>query len=452
MSASDIIVAPATGQGNAALALVRVSGPGCHKIVTPALGRSTPPRFRRATHAEYRDRQGVILDDVLVTFFQAPASFTSEDLVELTCHGNPLIVKALCDDILARGARFAEPGEFTKRAFLHGRLDLAQAEAVGDIIAASSHAALEAARRHLDGTLSRRVSELNDRITGVRAQLEAYIDFPDEDLPPEDKEGPVRDLCEILAATRHLAQTHTAYESLHHGYRVVLLGPPNAGKSSLFNRILDRDRAITSEQPGTTRDFLEESIHIDGWTLRVTDTAGVWNSTDLVDIQSVNKSRAVAEQADRVLLVLDQAAPAPPWPDTFPHPSHLPHLFVLFNKTDQPRHPDLEAAWTKFPSLHVSATTGEGLPELQRHLSFWASSAAQSTDPEQVLVNARQEQAVRSTATALQRALQELKVSTAIELAVPELAAAQDCLAEVIGPTAQDAVLDQLFQRFCIGK
>jgi tRNA modification GTPase len=270
---TDTIAALATPVGTAAIAVVRASGPDTARLAREIFGATPPPRV--ATHSDYRDRAGVVVDDVLVTFFAGPRSYTGEDSLEVSCHGNPFIAQKILEDLFARGCRPAEPGEFTQRAFLHGQMDLSQAEAVMDLIHARSEKALAAANQQLRGSLGRQMNALIDRLLQVLARVEAYIDFPDEDLPPEDRVLVARELTQLTRETDRLLATSHYGQMLRDGIKTVIVGAPNVGKSSLLNRLVGSERALVSPEPGTTRDFIEERILVGPHCLRVIDTAGL---------------------------------------------------------------------------------------------------------------------------------------------------------------------------------
>lgn len=269
----DTIAALATPAGTSAIAVVRASGPQVPELVRAIFGAPPPPRL--AQHADYRDRGGGLVDDVLFTFFAGPNSFTGEDTVEISCHGNPFIAQKILGDLLARGCRPAEAGEFSKRAFLNGRMDLSQAEAVMDLIHARSERALAAANQQLRGALGRHMESLISQLVNILAMIEAYIDFPEEDLPDEDRKRVQDQLAKLLKDTSRLLATTHYGELLREGIKTVIVGEPNAGKSSLLNCLVGRDRALVSSEPGTTRDYLEERIAIGSHWLRLIDTAGL---------------------------------------------------------------------------------------------------------------------------------------------------------------------------------
>ena len=331
-SSPDTIAALATPVGVAALAVVRISGPRCRELLDE-LRPGTPLPERSPRLVRYRDATGREIDDLLVTFFPGPGSYTGEDLVELSCHGSPYIVGRLLEDLSARGCRPAEPGEFTQRAFLNGRMDLSQAEAVMDVIGARSAEALEAARRQLHGALGRHVDGLIAILVGCLARLEATIDFPEEDIPDEDRGALLAEVESVLEGTDRLLATAGTGERLRHGIRTVILGAPNAGKSSLLNALVGSDRALVSPEPGTTRDYIEEFVQVGSHGLLLVDTAGLNPAPGAVEGLGIGRTLERAGEADLFLWVVDGTLPVPPLPPGLERVSPANTVLVL-NKAD----------------------------------------------------------------------------------------------------------------------
>ena len=305
------IAAQATAAGQGAIAVIRMSGPGCMAV----LEQCTPTTFtdrlqpRRATLARILDAEGAAIDQALITWFPAPASYTGEDTVEISCHGGMLVTDRLLKRLYRCGASPAEPGEFTKRAFLNGRMDLTQAEAVMDVISAGSDLALKAAQSQLDGGIGSQVDELKESLVHVLAHIEAYIDFPDEDISPDTASGLLERLRSMEEKLSALLRTAEGGRLLREGIRTAIAGPPNVGKSSLLNTLLGYDRAIVSNIAGTTRDTVEESIQLAGLALRLIDTAGVRESSDVIEQAGITRTNRALETADLVLEVADASAP-----------------------------------------------------------------------------------------------------------------------------------------------
>jgi len=449
---ADTIAALATPVGTAALAVVRASGVDTASLAAAICGASPPPR--QARHVDYRARDGRLLDDVLVTFFQGPASYSGEDLIEISCHGNPFIAQQILEDLLARGCRPAEPGEFTQRAFLNGRMDLSEAEAVMDLIHARSERALAAANQQLRGGLKRRMDGLIEKLLGVLARIEAYIDFPDEDLPAEDRDGVQADIVYIALENSRLLATSHYGALLRDGVKTVILGAPNAGKSSLLNRLVGHERALVDSEPGTTRDFIEERVLVGPHCLRLIDTAGLNPTPGPVERRGIEKTLERAAEADVFLLVLDVTEPQlPPLPLELLRPERVGRTIVVLNKIDLVPGPAPVIAGIPAEAVRVStsALTGAGLEELRE--AIIAKADAFQRDPSDVVaINARHAGALGTAQVLLEAAAAKLRHREPIELAASDLRGALEAFGEIGGRVDNERMLDQLFATFCIGK
>lgn len=445
----DTIAALATPVGTSAIAVVRASGPEVAALVARIFGDTSPPRSAR--HADYKDTGGNLVDDVLFTFFAAPHSFTGEDTVEISCHGNPFIAQKILEDLLARGCRAAEAGEFSKRAFLNGRMDLSQAEAVMDLIHARSERALAAANQQLRGALGRHMQSLISQLINILAKIEAYIDFPDEDLPAEDQRTLMRELEQLRADTSRLLATSHYGTMLRDGIRTVILGEPNAGKSSLLNRLVGRERALVSAEPGTTRDYLEELILAGPHALRLVDTAGLNLTPSPLEKRGIDKTLEQAAEADLFLWVLDGTRPPPALPDALAPRLTPANTIVIFNKADLPQiaRPVLAG---EFRRVEISALTGQGMDALLALITQLADSFQQDAGDELIAINARHAQALALAHEALDAARQKLAVNAAGELVASDLRSALAAFGEISGKIDNEQVLDRLFATFCIGK
>jgi tRNA modification GTPase len=453
LRSTDTIAALATPAGTAAIALLRISGPDTLRLATELGGSAPLPRVAR--HVDYRDRGGALLDDVLLTYFQGPRAYTGEDSLEISTHGNPFIAQKILEDLLARGCRPAEPGEFTQRAFLNGRMDLSQAEAVMDLIHARSERALAAANQQLRGALGRRMNELVEALLGVIARVEAYIDFPEEDLPPEDRSLIQRELARIAGETGRLLATSRYGELLRDGIKTVIVGAPNVGKSSLLNRLVGRDRALVSPEPGTTRDFLEERIIVGPHCLRVIDTAGLNPSPAPLEKLGMAKTLERLAEADLVLLVLDAAKR-----EGDPTGELLSRIresgaagIVVLNKSDvaPTAMPPaaLPAAW---PLVRISALTGHGVEALTAAIVARAEAFRESAGADAIAINARHARALTEARENLQSAQEKLANNAPVELMAADLRVVLAAFGEIIGKVDNERMLDQLFATFCIGK
>jgi tRNA modification GTPase len=450
----DTVAALATPAGSSALALVRVSGPACRELAAGIFGRSSPTLpERRTTLGSYRALDGRVLDDLIWAFMPGPRSATGDDVLELTPHGNPLIVHLILADLYARGCRAAEPGEFTKRAYLAGRIELTQAEAVMDLIHARSERALAAAQRQLQGALGRHLEGLIRDLLGTLARIEAYIDFPDEDLPKEDRRLVGDELANVLRGTGRLLATHRYGDLLRGGLKTVLLGEPNVGKSSLLNALVGRDRALVSPEPGTTRDFIEEPLQVGPHLLRLIDTAGLNPDPGAIERLGIVKTLERLAEADLILWVADAARPLPTLPAEAVQLLRPDNTLVVLNKVDLL--PDPPLLPSLLPQVYVSALTGAGLEELREAIVARGDSLAPALAAEEHLtVNARHADALRRAEASLRSALAGLRASPAqpVELVSADVRAGLDALGEIAGRVDNERMLDALFASFCIGK
>lgn len=450
MTPTDTIVAPATASGEAALAVIRVSGPEVPGIVQALFGQVPPAR--RATLGDYRDREGRTLDSLVFIHYADGRSYTGEALLELMPHGNPWLVRKILDDLVQRGCRLAEPGEFTRRAFMNGKLDLSQAEAVVQVIQARSERALQAARRQLAGSVGRAVDSLVDRLLGVTAMLEAYIDFPEEDLPPEDAEGPAKALRELVRDMENLIATRQYASLLHDGVKCVILGEPNVGKSSLLNALTGEDRVIVSAEPGTTRDYVEERIHVGPYLLRIIDTAGLHEAATAIEEQGIHRSLEQIQSADLLLVVLDSTRPSPTLPDSVLSLLSANNTVVIENKTDLAINDNLAAFAKDCPHVRLSASTQAGLDALRAQIRHSLEEGLVIPDENAVIVSARHAGALQSARDSLRQSLAKLRQSEAAELVASDLHAAIDAMGAITGKIDNESMLDRLFNQFCIGK
>ena len=447
---TDTIAALATPVGTAAIAVVRASGPDTSRLAREIFGATPLPRV--ATHADYRDRAGIVLDDVLVTFFQGPRSYTGEDSLEVSCHGNPFIAQKILEDLFARGGRPAEPGEFTQRAFLHGQLDLSQAEAVMDLIHARSEKALAAANQQLRGSLGRQMNALIDRLLQVLARVEAYIDFPDEDLPPEDRVLVARELAQLTCDTDRLLATSHYGKMLRDGIKTVIVGAPNVGKSSLLNRLVGSERALVSPEPGTTRDFIEERMIVGPHCLRVIDTAGLNPSPAPLEKLGMLKTLERAAEADLFLLVFAADQRAPVLPPELKGLAEASNSIIIFNKSDLGEFSSSENQFPGFPVLPVSALTGAGLDALTVAITRFADSFQKDTGNDLIAINARHAHALGQAQECLAAARVKLRDGTAVELLASDLRGVLTAYGAISGKVDNERMLDALFATFCIGK
>ncbi len=434
--ARDTIAAIATPAGRGGIGVVRISGPLVPDIARTILGRLPEPR--RATFAAFRDKHGVAQDRGIALYYPSPHSYTGEPVLELQGHGGPLVLQSVLRACLDAGARLAEPGEFTRRAFLEGKLDLAQAEAVADLIDASSREAARSALRSLEGELSAAITALNSRLVELRALTEAMLDFPEEDVDAVHRADAARRLAAAKAQLEEVLAKSRQGSLLRSGIHVVLAGRPNVGKSSLLNRLAGEERAIVTPVPGTTRDALRESIQIEGVPLVLVDTAGLRASSDVVERLGIERTRQELERADLVLVV-HEADKEEPRPTELP--AAVRHIDV-YNKVDL-------APGFRPPGggLAVSAKTGEGLQALRG--AILKAAGWSSTGESVFLARERHVRALEAAKRHLQQAGAQLP---RWELFAEELRLAHVALGAITGEFTSDDLLGEIFGRFCIGK
>ncbi|MFP4281132.1 MAG: tRNA uridine-5-carboxymethylaminomethyl(34) synthesis GTPase MnmE [Verrucomicrobiota bacterium] len=452
---NETIAALATPPGESALALIRVSGNLIQEIIAsalPAPGQAPPPP-RAARVGHYRLVDGSVLDQVVWIHYPAPRSYTGEDMLELMPHGSPFITQRLLEDLGARGCRLAEPGEFTRLAFLNGKLDLAQAEAIVDVIRARSDQALAVAQRQLGGALGRHVGSLVEALLRVTAHLEAYIDFPEEDLPAEDVGGPVRELVALREQIDQLIATEHYRDRLQDGIRVVLIGEPNAGKSSILNALIEEDRAIVSEEAGTTRDFIEVRTSFGGHLVRLFDTAGLRESDSRVERAGVERTLRVAGQADVLLFVHDASLPFPSPDGPLADLLRRKPVLWLLNKADLVENlPVLPAPFADAVPTALSATRGDGFAALRERLREQLDEGFAVPADADVAISARHASALQEAKVSLLAAVDTLRRGETPELAATDLHVAIEAMGRIVGRIDNERVLDELFGSFCIGK
>ncbi|MDQ8207220.1 tRNA uridine-5-carboxymethylaminomethyl(34) synthesis GTPase MnmE [Coraliomargarita sp. SDUM461003] len=452
MPANDTIVALSSPAGESAIALIRLSGPACAELALAITQRSKPLKKRFAHFANYTDQQGVQVDECVFTFFAEGQSFTGEAMLEIAPHGNPLIVQKILTDLMARGCRPAEPGEFTRTAFMNGRMDLSQAEAVSDLIRARSDRSLEVAQRQLHGSVGRKMSELTERLLSVMAHLEAYIDFPEEDLPGEDQAGPASELRQLIVEIRDLIETQRYSALLHEGIKTLIIGEPNVGKSSLINALTGADRSIVSDIPGTTRDYISAFMMVGPWRIEILDTAGLHEAGDKIEQLGIDHTIEQAETADFFLLVLDATAPCPTLPESLLERLTPANTIVIENKTDLAGAAERGDFLPGLQHVRTSLLERKGLAELRE---VWLQSIdASLTQPQGdgVVVNARHAASLGEALTALELALTKLRDGELSELIAADLRDAVEYIGQVVGRVDNERMLDSLFKQFCIGK
>lgn len=459
MYIKDTIAAVATPPGAGGIAIVRMSGPDAERIATdiftPSGNESRAFVSHQLQHGHVRDpRTGSVYDEVLLAFMRGPKSYTGEDTVEIQCHGSPFIVRAVLHLVLSRGARHAEKGEFTRRAFLNGRLDLAQAEGVLELIQANSEKAAGLALGQLGGRLSTEVDVLREDLLQVLVQIEAAIDFPEEDIElVHQRELSVR-VRSIIENIEGLIASYHWGKLIREGVKICILGRPNVGKSSLLNALLGEERAIVTDVPGTTRDFIEETIHLDGLPAILWDTAGIRVGTDGIERLGIDRSWAKVNESDGILVVVDGSLPVTAEDHYIMGSVKSKKGLVVINKADLPpcfTESTVAESLVGWPLVSVSALEHQGLAQLKAELRrcFIDATAA---EPEVIVTNLRHKAALERTNDSLNQVFSALENGMPPEMVAVDLQGARESLETIIGTVTNDEVLDRIFSQFCIGK
>jgi len=459
----DTIAAIATPLGEGGLAVIRISGTQAlavaDKCFVPVGKNSLKPSLATSHTIHYGkiERVGRTVDEVLCAVMRAPRTYTREDVVEITCHGGILSTKTVLDTVLDSGARLAEPGEFTKRAFLNGRLDLAQAEAVADLIHSRTELALTAANEQLAGKLSQRINQLRDDLMTTLAHIEAHIDFPDEDIAPDTRGQLESRLARGIAFMDELLRTASEGQILRRGIRAAIIGRPNAGKSSLLNQLLGRDRAIVSHIAGTTRDTIEETANVRGIPVVFIDTAGLREAKDEIESEGIRRSRQSLAAAEFILHIFDVSEAM-----TAEDEKHLTEFadkkrILVRNKIDLPPKLELKSEIGNRKSeissvVDVCCTTGQGIEALKDAIKSLVWAGEIRAEMLEVMVNSRHQDALRRGREATERALAALRADESLEFVAMDLRIGANAVGEVVGKTTTEDLLDLIFSQFCLGK
>ncbi len=466
----ETICAIATPIGEGGVGIVRISGADAvavaEQVVRLRSGRpvaSVPSHTLQLADMLLPPSGGAsstpaVLDEGLVVVMAAPQSFTGETVVELHCHGSRLILARVCEACMRAGARMAQPGEFTKRAFLNGRLDLSQAEAVLDTIRAKSDAALRVAQRHLRGDLGRQIEGLRGRLVGQLAQVEAGIDFSEEDIAFVGRDELLKTVRQTTESIDAMLATTRRGRLLREGARVVIIGPPNVGKSSLLNRILQEDRAIVTDIPGTTRDVIEESTILEGMVLSLVDTAGLRKTDDPVEREGIRRTRVAQEEADLVVQVISAVAPEDSAAVGSVAVGEAQARLVALNKIDALDEADVAVLRASLERemgaevIPISARTGAGLPELKARIAALLGGGLLEARDGVVVTNVRHQAALEQAAASLRAASRAIEEGAEAEFVAVDLREAADALGEITGAITTADVLERIFSEFCIGK
>ena len=449
---NDTIVAIATPKSESALSIVRISGEKSLDLCRDAC-KLPSPTPRHAYLTKYTSLQGDIIDQIILVYYEKGKSFTSEHIIEITCHGNPFIVKEIVNDLIDRGCRIANPGEFSYRAFKNNKIDLTQAEAIAQLIGAKNKQALSLANKNLSGNLSERIINIQNKILKQQSIIEAFIDFPEDDLGDDQKIQVIKNLKELLIEINDLIVHAKKTDVFNRSLNVAIIGPPNAGKSTIFNHIVGSERAIVDKKAGTTRDFIEKKIQLGCININLIDTAGIRNTEENIEKKGISKTIELQREADLVLLVFDCSLPFPEYLDT-----NLEHLIVnenviiVLNKSDLGN--NIEFSNIKFKEnvkIKTSIKEIESLSLLQKAIEENLVGESKSYTELSLSVNLRQSHALENASHSLEECIFNLSKES-IELSIPELKDSIKYLGEIVGDTDNEDMLDVLFSNFCIGK
>lgn len=452
----DIIAAIATAHGRAGIGVVRVSGRALARFAEQLVG--SVPAARRATRAVFRGADGAPIDEGIALYFPAPHSYTGEDVLELQGHGGPVVLQMLLRRCFELGARLAEPGEFTRRAFLNDKLDLAQAEAVADLIGASTELSLASARGRLKGAFSGRVNEIKEALVELMAHLEAELDFTEEEIEGLASSEIRKRLEMASGAIELLLKTYNEGRAIREGVRSLILGRPNAGKSSLLNILLRQERAIVTPHPGTTRDVIEEAVDIRGLPIRLMDTAGLRDTDDHVEAIGVRLARERIAEADLILFVVDLASPSLEEDTALLSTLEGKKAIVVANKMDLVKGSEINAAKAAFKGrvvAPVSAVTEEGVEALKDLIYSTIAghpTGVSDTPPGELVASVRHRESLDRALEGLKAARQAIDGGLAREFVAADLRLSLDSLGEITGETTTEDILDRIFSSFCIGK
>lgn len=460
MKNEDTICAISTPIGEGGIGIVRISGKDAiliaDKIFFPKINKKLSALPSHTIHyGEIMDDSKEKIDEALVSIMKAPNTYTKEDVVEINCHGGALPLKKVMELVVKNGARIAEPGEFTKRAFLNGRIDLSQAEAVIDIINSKTDDSLRLAVNQLSGILSKKVNAIREELISIIASVEASIDFVDEDIEFISRHEMGKRIKKAVDEIEALITTADEGRIYKEGIATAIIGRPNVGKSSLLNALLKEERAIVTPVPGTTRDVIEEWVNIKGMPLRILDTAGIRHTEDIVEIEGVKRSRAAIKSADLILLLIDGSVKLNEEDKSLIEEVGNKRLIVLLNKSDLPplvKKNDIEKALPEKEIVSISALTGEGIDRLRSVIHGLLFKGRITAGERPIITNLRHKTALEKTKKALETLEGSLKNEMSEEFLAVDLRGALNALGEITGETATEDILNRIFEEFCVGK
>ena len=452
----DTIAAISTPVGEGGIAIIRISGSHALAIADavfvsakglPSTYPSHTIHFGRITGDNQQN-----LDEVLLSVMRCPRTYTTEDMVEINCHGGTQIVKSVLAQCLRHGARLAEPGEFTKRAFLNGRIDLMQAEAVMDVITAKTERAQAIAEHALEGHLSRKVEKIRQQLIGILAHIEAHIDFPEEDISPATRVELETDTSVVVAAIEKLLTTASEGKILRNGISIAIYGRPNVGKSSLMNALLGEERSIVTSVPGTTRDSIEESANIRGIPVRFTDTAGIRTPRGKVEKYGIDRSHNILQKTDIGIHIIDLSKPLSVADIELLKSCDGKCVILVLNKVDLPRKLILPSELQSINPVEISAITGQGIEDLKDRVEHTVLKISATALASEVVINERHADLLRRSIIELKSALNDMQSNTSVEVVAQQLRIGLAVIGEIVGKTTTEDLLDRIFSKFCIGK
>jgi len=459
----DTIAAISTAIGEAGISVIRISGKDAIKIADKVFRgkrKLEEVKTHTAHYGKIVDSSGKVVDYVVATVFRSPHSYTGEDVVEISCHGGIFVTRKVLEAILEAGARLAQPGEFTKRAFLNGKIDLSQAEAIADLIRSATDLAYQSSLSQLEGSISRKIKKMRDDLINLCSLVELELDFADEDLEFVDKPELANKIRDAIAEIDELIETFKYGKIYREGIKVVIAGKPNAGKSSLLNALLNENRAIVSDIPGTTRDVIEESLNIEGVLFKVIDTAGLRETYDIIEQEGVRRAEEQLRKADMILLVIDSTDEVDERDMRLYHRvlnlavNESKRCVIVFNKVDllDGKQMQMEKVFEDFPVVHISALTGLGLDKLKKIMVEQSFLGMNRTEASVVITNVRHRDALVKAKQSLLYALKSLEEGMSGDLVAVDLRAGLNYLGEIIGEVTTEDILNNIFSKFCIGK
>lgn len=451
------IVAIATALGEAGIGIVRMSGKDAFDIASKIIRNKknqliTEFRHQRFYYGHVCDIKGEKVDEVMVVGFHGPKSYTCEDVIEIHSHGNAIILNRILEILINAGATLAEPGEFTKRAFLNGRLDLTQAEAVMDLISAKSSQAAKCSLRQLEGNLSKQINEIKNNIMAILAHIEVAIDLPEDDIEADNEEAIKQRIHRTLAKIDVLLATENMGRMVQDGIHIALIGKPNVGKSSLLNCLVGQEKAIVTDIPGTTRDVIEQQINIDGFSVKFIDTAGLRDTQDLVEKIGVERSQSIIEKSDCLFIIFDVSKPVEE-KDLAIYEQYKDYFHVvLLNKTDKEINEQTRAMFNKSRCFEVSAAQGIGIDKIRKWIADTIIEGNLQNGTESIIFNQRILTALKQARNSLLEAKEAIKLTIPIDIMSIDVREAAEKIGEITGETISDDLVDLIFCEFCVGK